>query len=81
MLGNKDKAATSAEATAQNYNRLKKSYRNCAPRSSANLKKEIGKLLLYLLTPLNQEQQEKCWQLFESSLTRYVELKICRGTV
>jgi hypothetical protein len=56
MLGNKDKAATSAEATAQNYNRLKKSYRNCAPRSSANLKKEIGKLLLYLLTPLNQEQ-------------------------
>jgi hypothetical protein len=81
MLGNKDKAATSAEATAQNYNQLNESYQSCAPRSSANLKKEIGKLLLYLLTPLNQEQQEKCWQLFESSLTRYVELKICRGTV
>ena len=81
MLGNKDKAATSAEATAQNYNQLNESYQSCASKSIANLKKEIGKLLLYLLTPLNQEQQEKCWQLFESSLTRYVELKICRGTV
>ena len=79
MLGNKDKAATSAEATAQNYNRLKKSYRNCAPRSSANLKEKIGQLLLYMQTPLPQNEQQKYWQIFESFLRRYVDLRFFEG--
>jgi hypothetical protein len=52
MLGNKDKAATSAEATAQNYNQLNESYQSCAPASTVKLR--IGTLLLALQMPLNR---------------------------
>jgi hypothetical protein len=53
MLGNKDKAATSAEATAQNYNQLNGSYQSCAPASTVKLR--IGTLLLALQMPLNRK--------------------------
>jgi len=81
MRTQRRQAVTSAEATAQNYNRLSKSYRNCAPKSSDNLKEEIGELLLYLQALPIQEQQRKYWALFESKLKRYVGLRACGGTV
>lgn len=81
MRSKKHKAVTSAEATAQDYNRLNKSYRNCAPKSSDNLKEKIGELLLYLQALPIQGQQGRYWDLFESKLRRYVDFRICEGIV
>ena len=39
-------------------------------------KLQLGELLLALQSPLNQEQQKKYWQLFESSLRQYLGLRI-----
>ncbi len=72
MLGNKDKAATSAEATAPKNIQQHESYRNPAPKSSGILKEKIGTLLLALQTQLTQNQQKEYWMLFESSLSRYL---------
>ncbi len=72
MLGNKDKAATSAEATAQNYNRQNESYQQCALRSSQNLKEQIGLLLFHLHSTLSQSQRKVGYQLFAILLVQYL---------
>ena len=79
MLSERQQAVTSAEATAQNYNRLSKSYQDCAPKSSGNLKEKIGELLLYLQDPLSQHQRQKCWTLFDLMLRCYLDIKFCGG--
>lgn len=57
------------------------SYQSCAQQSSINLKEKIGSLLLHLQSPLSQDEQKKCWALFESSLSQYPDLKVCGGMV
>ena len=81
MSGKKDRTVATPIATAQNYNQLNGTYQNCAPRSSENLKEQIGELLLHLQTPLSQQQRQKGWELFAPMLRRYVDLKTCGGTV
>ena len=39
-------------------------------------KLQLGELLFALQAPLNQEQQKKYWQLFESILRQYLGLRI-----
>lgn len=42
------------------------------------LAEEIAGLLLFLQdTSLSQDQQTRCWALFESKLRRYVDLEVC----
>jgi hypothetical protein len=75
MNKEKDKAATSAKATASTNNLHTESYRNIPYESRAKL--EIGTLLLALQSPLSQKQQKICWALFEARLRQYLDLRIC----
>ena len=52
-----------------------KSYQKDKPVSS--LKEQIGQLLLYMQNPSPQNEQQKYWQIFESCLRMYVDLKAC----
>lgn len=54
-----------------------KSYQKDKPVSS--LKEQIGQLLLYMQTPPPQNEQQKYWQIFESFLRRYVDLRFFEG--
>lgn len=84
MRSKKDKAVPLfpvAKATAQPNNQLYESYRNPAPKASENLKEKIGSLLLHLQSPLSQDEQEKCWTLFDLTLRCYLDLKFCGGQV
>jgi hypothetical protein len=47
-------------------------------RRSENLKEEVGELLLYLQSPLTEEQQKKYWRIFELKLREYLALKYPR---
>jgi len=47
-------------------------------RRSENLKEEVGELLLYLQSPLTEEQQKSYWGMFEWKLREYLALKYPR---
>ena len=79
MRTEKHKAATSAKATAQNYNRQTESYQQCAPKARDNLKEQIGLLLYHLQSPLTQSQRRTGWQLLGVMLLQYVDLKYGRA--
>ncbi|GAF76836.1 unnamed protein product, partial [marine sediment metagenome] len=70
-IAEKQKAA--APTTAQKNLERRKSYRDSA--SASNVKLQIGKILLYLQTPLKQEERRNCWALFEAKLCQYYDLK------
>lgn len=78
MRSERQQAVTSAEATAQNYNRLNQSYQDSVAASRAKL--QIGELLLALQAPLSQNQQKKYWVEFESKLRQYLNLKFIEVT-
>jgi len=43
-----------------------------------NLKDQLGELLLYLLfasDEMNRQQKKKCWQVFDLTLRKYLDLK------
>ncbi len=71
MLGNKDKAATSAEATAQNYNQLNESYQSCASKASTNLEQIANLLLTLAVADLSEAQRLPGWLLFKRKLHLY----------
>jgi len=71
MLGNKDKAATSAEATAQNYNQLNESYQSCASKGSTNLEQIENLLLTLAVADLSEAQRLSGWLLFKRILHLY----------
>ena len=74
MLSTKDKAATSAKATAHKNIRQIQTYQTCAAKSTENLKEQIGLLLCHLHSPLNQRQRAMGWKLLEALLSaRYAE--------
>ena len=54
----------------------KQFYRNDIPQS--NLKLQIGQLMFYLQKPLNQYEQKVCWQILETTLRKYYEVKRIR---
>ena len=80
----KKQGAALLKATPKN-NQYNTKYHNSLDRSSRKIREklseEISELLIYLRNPLSQAEQQQCWQLFESSLRTYLELKICGGTV
>ena len=71
MLGNKDKAATSAEATAQNYDQLNESCQSCASKASTNLEQIANLLLALAVADLSEAQRLSGWLLFEQKLCLY----------
>ncbi len=77
MLAIRERAA--APTTAPKHNRQLESYRDSVSGSRAKL--QVGKLLLTLQAPLSQNQRKEYWVEFESRLRRYVDLKICEGTL
>lgn len=70
MIAEKEKAGVGTPAT-KNKQRGRK-YRKAVPLSS--LKLQIGQLLLNLQ---NQSAQQTQWQVFESKLEQYIDLKLC----
>jgi len=73
---NKMAACVSAQTADKNESHCK-TYLKAAPLSS--IKEQIGQLLLYMQIPLPQNEQQKDWQVFESCLRRYVDLKYFEG--
>jgi len=73
---NKMAACVSAQTADKNESHCK-TYLKAAPLSS--IKEQIGQLLLYMQTPLPQNEQQKYWQIFESFLRRYVDLRFFEG--
>ncbi len=73
MRSKRQQAVTSAEATAQDYNRQKISYRTCELKSRKNLKREIGELLFCLEFPLGKELRQLGWGLLERLLYRHID--------
>lgn len=74
------------KATASTNNRQNESYRNCASKSSGKIREKLSEqvveLLAYLQNPLlSKEERKQGWQLFEPSLRRYLDLKVCGGMV
>jgi hypothetical protein len=47
-------------------------------RRRKKLKKQLGELLLYLQSPLTEEQQKSYWGMFEWKLREYLALKYPR---
>ena len=86
MLSIKQQAAASAKVTTQNYNPLEEAYHNSAPKSSGKLRENFAEqvtgLLVYLQNPLlNKAEHRQGWQLFESTLRQYLDLKYCEVPV
>jgi hypothetical protein len=73
----KKRAVRSADRAAQALNHFDISYQKDSKLSS--LKLQVGELLLYLQTPLPQNEQQNYWQVFESCLRRYIDLRFCEG--
>ena len=68
-----------AGLTAAKKNELhNQAYRKPAPLSNTKLKENVGRLLLYLQTPLNRTQQENGWQLLGVMLRQHLDLKYGR---
>ena len=70
----------SSAETMANHNNLNGKYNNSLGKSSAKLREElaerVGELLLYLQNPLlSKKEQERGWQLFGSTLRRYLAAK------
>lgn len=70
---------TAAPTAARKHNRQSESYRNSVSESRAKL--QIGELLLFLQTPLNQIQKRKYWRLFEVRLSEYLDLRFCEVAI
>jgi len=75
MLKTKQKAV--ALTTAQKNNQHSKNYHNSSAQSRVKLQENLAEILLYLQTPLNQNQRKEYWVQFESKLRQYLELKFC----
>ena len=75
MRVKKRRAVTSTKATAQDSNRLSKSYRNCATKANENLKDQLGLLLWQLQSPLNKHQLRAGWSLLGVLLTQYITIR------
>jgi hypothetical protein len=73
---NKMAAYVSAQTADKNESHYK-AYPKAVLLSS--LKMQVGELLLYLQTPLPQNEQQNYWQVFESCLRRYIDLRFCEG--
>lgn len=71
----KEKAVRRANGTAKKNNLQKRSYRKAIPLSS--LKIQIGEILLFLQ---DQSTEQIQWEVFDSTLRRYIDLKFCGGT-
>ena len=71
------KAVCFAGRAAKQNEPYRKSYLKAALLSI--LKEQVGELLLYLQTPLPQNEQQNYWQVFESCLRQYIDLRFCEG--
>jgi hypothetical protein len=69
------KTKKAVPTTAKNNELHNKAYTKPTMLSKAKLKEQIGQLLFYLQTPLPPNEQHSYWQVFESCLIRYVDLK------
>jgi hypothetical protein len=74
----KKKAVHRADKTAKTNKLRQSQYRTSTVRSRANLKLQLGEILLYLQTPLVQSERQICWQVFESLLRQYLDLELAR---
>ena len=73
----KSKAVCFAGRTAQSLNHFNILYQKDCKLSS--LKEQTGQLLLCMQTPPPQNEQQKYWEVFESCLRRYVDLRFFEG--
>ena len=44
-------------------------------QTSEDLKERLGELLLYLQSPLTEDERKKCWRTFELKLREYLSIK------
>ncbi|MBC8468886.1 MAG: hypothetical protein H8D56_05395 [Planctomycetes bacterium] len=76
MLTKKDKAATSARATAPKHDQRKQFYQGSY--RLASLKTKIGSILLCLQGTAERDQQQDAWSVFADCLSYYIDLKYGR---
>ena len=72
------KQRAAALTTAQKNNQPHTQYSTPTPLLRRKL--QLGTLLLALQTSLSRRQQGNYWELFESTLRQYVDLKYCEVT-
>ncbi len=72
MIDKKEKAA--ALTTAPRKNQLCQTYQYLAERSRAELKEQIGVLLLYLHGPVSVAEKRTGWRILESKLRHYMNI-------
>ena len=54
---------------------MKTTCENKLERRSEKLKEEVGELLLYLQSPLAENELKRCWRMFELKLREYLAIK------
>ena len=81
MLAQKETAAHSDKQAAFRNESHNKPYQDCALPSRAKLKNQLGELLLYPQASLSKNRRKEYWAQFESTLRRYLDLKICGRTL
>ena len=77
MLSIKQRAASAKTAPRQQHQT--QLYNPPERLSRGKLQENLAELLLYLQRPLSQERQKRYWQLFESRLRQYVDVKNLGG--
>jgi hypothetical protein len=60
---------------AQGLTDLPKISKRSVSEANENLKEQIGELLLYLQSPLTEDEQKRCWRMFELKLREYLAIK------
>jgi hypothetical protein len=64
--------------TAKTQNFQSQFYIQDPEPSSANLKLQLGEFLFLLQTTLRPHERKVCWQVFETKLNEYIDLKNAR---
>lgn len=54
---------------------MKTTCENELERRSENLKEQLGELLLYLQSPLTENERKRRWRVFELKLREYLAIK------
>lgn len=70
-------APNEPESVANKIYQLSEDYTFSNQESRANLKEQLGELLLFLQAPLSHHQQGKCLKVFEEKLRRYIDFGTC----